>query len=236
MARKFSRILLKVSGEALAGEKGAGFDEATMEAICSGIKTAWQEGVQIGVVIGGGNFWRGRSSGSMERTCADKIGMLATVMNALALADCLRTVGVPAKVMTSVAMPQVAAVFTRDDAVAALEAGQVVVFGGGTGCPFFSTDTASALRGLEINADAMFKATMVDGVYDKDPKKYPDAVRYDTLTFTRVLQDRLAVMDGTAATLCRDNKLDIMVFDLSDPANIARAARGEAVGTLVTEG
>lgn len=236
MARKFSRILLKVSGEALAGEKGAGFDEATMEAICGGIKTAWQEGVQIGVVVGGGNFWRGRSSGSMERTCADKIGMLATVMNALALADCLRTVGVPAKVMTSVAMPQVAAVFTRDDAVAALEAGQVVVFGGGTGCPFFSTDTASALRGLEINADAMFKATMVDGVYDKDPKKYPDAVRYDTLTFTRVLQDRLAVMDGTAATLCRDNKLDIMVFDLSDPANIARAARGEAVGTLVTEG
>lgn len=236
MARKFSRILLKVSGEALAGEKGAGFDEATMEAICGGIKTAWKEGVQIGVVVGGGNFWRGRSSGSMERTCADKIGMLATVMNALALADCLRTVGVPAKVMTSVAMPQVAAVFTRDDAVAALEAGQVVVFGGGTGCPFFSTDTASALRGLEINADAMFKATMVDGVYDKDPKKYPDAVRYDTLTFTRVLQDRLAVMDGTAATLCRDNKLDIMVFDLSDPANIARAARGEAVGTLVTEG
>ena len=235
MEKRFNRILLKVSGEALAGEKGTGFDEPTMESICMGIKAAYDEGVQIGVVVGGGNFWRGRSSGKMERTCADKIGMLATVMNALALADCLQNVGVPAKVMTSVAMPQVAGVFTRDEAVAALQAGQVVIFGGGTGCPFFSTDTASALRGLEIGADAMFKATMVDGVYDKDPKKYPDAVRYDKLSFTKVLADRLQVMDGTAATLCRENKLDIMVFDLSDPANIARAARGESVGTLVTE-
>ena len=235
MAKKFNRILLKVSGEALAGEKGTGFDEPTMESICSGIKAAYDEGVQIGVVVGGGNFWRGRSSGKIERTCADNIGMLATVMNALALADCLQNAGVPAKVMTSVAMPQVASVFTRDDAVAALEAGQVVIFGGGTGCPFFSTDTASALRGLEIGADAMFKATMVDGVYNKDPKKNPDAVRYEKLSFTKVLQDRLQVMDGTAATLCRENKLDIMVFDLSDPANIARAVRGESVGTLVTE-
>ena len=236
MANKFKRILLKVSGEALAGSKGAGFDQPTMDAICQGVKEAYKEGVQIGIVVGGGNFWRGRSSGKMEHTCADKIGMLATVMNALALADSLKQAGLPAQVMTSVAMPQVAPTFTSEAAVAALEAGNVVVFGGGTGCPFFSTDTASALRGLEIGADAMFKATMVDGVYDKDPKKYPDAVRYDTLTFSKVLEDRLQVMDGTAATLCRENKLDIFVFDLSDPSNIARAVRGEVVGTLVTEG
>lgn len=232
---KYKRILLKLSGEALAGDKGMGIDFDVATKICESIKKCSELGVELAIVVGGGNFWRGRSSGKMERTCADKIGMLATVMNALALADCLQNVGVPAKVMTSVAMPQVASVFTRDEAVAALQAGQVVIFGGGTGCPFFSTDTASALRGLEIGADAMFKATMVDGVYDKDPKKHPDAVRYDKLSFTKVLADRLQVMDGTAATLCRENKLDIMVFDLSDPANIARAARGESVGTLVTE-
>ena len=235
METKYKRILLKVSGEALAGAKGTGFDDETMRSICSGIKQAYELGVQIGVVVGGGNFWRGRSSGEMERTCADKIGMLATVMNALAVTDALRQQGVPAVVMTSSFMPQVAEVFTSDKAIAALQSGQVVVFGGGTGNPIFSTDTASALRALEIGADAMFKATMVDGVYDKDPHKYPDAVRYDTLTFTRVLDERLAVMDSTAATLCRDNHLPILVFDLGEPANIAKALRGEAVGTLVQE-
>ena len=235
MEKRFNRILLKVSGEALAGEKGTGFDEPTMESICMGIKAAYDEGVQIGVVVGGGNFWRGRSSGKMERTCADKIGMLATVMNALALADCLQNVGVPAKVMTSVAMPQVAGVFTRDEAVAALQAGQVVIFGGGTGCPFFSTDTASALRGLEIGADAMFKATMVDGVYDKDPKKYPDAKRYSTVSFSQVLAQNLNVMDMTAASLCRESKIPIVVFDLSDPENICRALCGYDIGTIVKE-
>ena len=161
--------------------------------------------------------------------------MLATVMNCLAVSDMLRQLGVESTVQTAMAMPQVAAPFVRDEAVKALEAGQVVLFGGGTGNPFFSTDTASALRALEIGADAMFKATMVDGVYDKDPHKYPDAVRYDTLTFTRVLEDRLAVMDGTAASLCRDNGLPVLVFDLGQPENIARAVRGDAVGTLVKE-
>ena len=185
--------------------------------------------------MGGGNFWRGRSSGKMDRMDADKIGMLATVMNALALKDALRQAGVPAVVMTSAVMPQVAETFTSDKAIAALESGKVVVFGGGTGNPIFSTDTASALRALEISADIMLKATMVDGVYDKDPHRYPDAVRYDTLTFTRVLDERLAVMDSTAATLCRDNGLPILVFDLADPENIARAVAGESVGTLVKE-
>ena len=161
--------------------------------------------------------------------------MLATVMNALAVKDALRQQGVPAVVMTSSFMPQVAEVFTSDKAIAALESGKIVVFGGGTGNPIFSTDTASALRALEIGADAMFKATMVDGVYDKDPHKYADAVRYDTLTFTRVLDERLAVMDSTAATLCRDNGLPILVFDLGEPANIAKALQGEVVGTLVKE-
>ena len=200
MAIQYKRILLKVSGEALSGPKGTGFDEETIASICAGIKAAHDLGAQIGIVVGGGNFWRGRSSGKMD-------GMLATVMNALAVKDALRQQGVPAVVMTSSFMPQVAEVFTSDKAIAALESGKIVVFGGGTGNPIFSTDTASALRALEIGADAMFKATMVDGVYDKDPHKYADAVRYDTLTFTRVLDERLAVMDSTAATLCRDNSL-----------------------------
>ncbi|WP_294539995.1 UMP kinase [uncultured Gemmiger sp.] len=235
MENRYNRILLKLSGEALAGSKGAGFDEATIASICAGVKQAHDLGVQIGIVVGGGNFWRGRSSGKMDRMDADKIGMLATVMNALAVKDALRQQGVPAVVMTSAVMPQVAETFTSDKAIAALEEGKVVVFGGGTGNPIFSTDTASALRALEIGADAMLKATMVDGVYDKDPHKYPDAVRYDTLTFTRVLDERLAVMDSTAASLCRDNALPILVFDLGDGSNIARAVRGEKIGTLVSE-
>ena len=236
MALKYQRILLKISGEALGGEKGMGFDEATIASICAGIKAAYDLGAQIGIVVGGGNFWRGRSSGKMDRMDADKIGMLATVMNAIAVKDALRQQGVPAVVMTSSAMPQVADTFRSDKAIAELEAGKIVVFGGGTGNPFFSTDTATALRAVEVSADVMFKATMVDGVYDKDPHKYADAKKYDTLTFTKVLEDQLAVMDGTAATLCRDNKLPILVFDLADPDNIARAVQGENVGTLVYEG
>ena len=236
MALKYKRILLKISGEALGGEKGMGFDEPTMDAICGGVKKAHELGVQIGIVVGGGNFWRGRSSGKMERTLADKIGMLATVMNALAVSDKLEQLGVPTEVFTSITMPQVAPAFTRKDALRAMDEGKIAVFGGGTGNPFFSTDTATALRAVEVSADVMFKATMVDGVYDKDPHKYPDAKKYDTLTFTKVLEDQLAVMDGTAATMCRDNKLPILVFDLADPDNIARAVQGENVGTLVYEG
>ena len=232
---KYKRVLLKLSGEALAGDKGTGFDEATCVPVAKQIKDLVDAGTEVAIVIGGGNFWRGRSSGKMDRMDADKIGMLATVMNAIAVKDALRQQGVPAVVMTSSAMPQVADTFRSDKAIAELEAGKIVVFGGGTGNPIFSTDTASALRALEIGADAMFKATMVDGVYDKDPHKYADAVRYDTLTFTRVLDERLAVMDSTAATLCRDNGLPILVFDLGQPANIAKAVKGESVGTLVRE-
>ncbi len=235
MGLKYNRILLKISGEALGGEKGMGFDEAAMDAICGGVKKAYDLGVQIGIVVGGGNFWRGRTSGRMERTLADKIGMLATVMNALAVSDKLAQLGVPSEVYSSIEMPKVAPVFDRRAALAAMEEGRVAVFGGGTGNPFFSTDTATALRAVEVSADVMFKATMVDGVYDKDPHKYPDAKKYDTLTFSKVLEDQLAVMDGTAATLCRDNRLPILVFDLADPDNIARAVQGENVGTLVYE-
>ena len=217
MGLKYNRILLKISGEALGGEKGMGFDEAAMDAICGGVKKAYDLGVQIGIVVGGGNFWRGRTSGRMERTLADKIGMLATVMNALAVSDKLAQLGVPSEVFSSIEMPKVAPVFDRRAALAAMEEGRVAVFGGGTGNPFFSTDTATALRAVEVSADVMFKATMVDGVYDKDPHKYPDAKKYDTLTFSKVLEDQLAVMDGTAATLCRDNRLPILVQPAAHP-------------------
>ena len=236
MGLKYNRILLKISGEALGGEKGTGFDDPTMEAICLGVKKAHDLGAEIGIVVGGGNFWRGRSSGKMERTLADKIGMLATVMNALAVSDKLNQLEVPTEVFTSITMPQVAQPFTRNGALEAMAAGKIAIFGGGTGNPFFSTATATALRAVEVSADIMFKATMVDGVYDKDPHKYPDAKKYETLTFTKVLEDQLGVMDGTAATLCRENKLPILVFDLADPDNIPRAVQGEAVGTLVYEG
>lgn len=232
---KYKRILLKLSGEALAGEKKAGLDADTMKAVCGGIKKAHDLGAEIGIVVGGGNFWRGRTGGDMERTTADKIGMLATVMNALAVADTLRQLGAPACVMSALEMNQVAEPFVRDNAVRHLQNGEIVVFGGGTGNPFFSTDTGSTLRACEIGADIMFKLTMVDGVYDKDPHKYPDAVRYDTLTFTRVLNEQLAVMDSTAATMCRDNHLPILVFDISDPDNIVKAVQGQPIGTLVTE-
>ena len=229
----YKRILLKLSGEVLAGEQKHGFDFDVIENVCSYIKRCVEEGVQVAIVVGGGNFWRGRSSGSMDRTKADSIGMLATVMNSIALADTLNGLGVEARVMSAVEMTNVAEPFVRDEAVRHLEAGRVVVFGGGTGSPFFSTDTAAALRAAEIGADVIFKATKVDGVYDKDPGKYSDAVMYDELTHSEVLAKGLAVMDAAAASLCRDNGIKILVFNLSDPENIIRALRGEKVGTLV---
>ena len=237
-AQKYKRVLIKISGEALAGDKHFGLNFDVIGPVCDVIKKCNEEGCEIGIVVGGGNFWRGvkDGGGKMERTLADKIGMLATVMNALAVSDKLEQLGVPTEVFTSITMPQVAPAFTRKDALRAMGEGKIAIFGGGTGNPFFSTDTTTALRAVEVSADIMFKATMVDGVYDKDPHKYPDARKYETLTFTKVLEDRLAVMDGTAATLCRDNKLPILVFDLADPDNIARAVQGENVGTLVYEG
>ena len=235
MAVKYKRILLKLSGEALSGDKGFGLDVDTIQQICEGIKKAYDMGVEIGIVVGGGNFWRGRSSGDMERVRADQIGMLATVMNALAVADALEHMGVDVRVQTALTMQQVAEPYIRNRATRHLEKGRVVIFACGTGNPYFSTDTTSALRAAEIGADIIFKATMVDGVYNKDPKKYPDAVKYDSLSFTNVLTDQLAVMDSTAASMCRDNHLPILVFDIKDPDNIARAAAGETIGTLVTE-
>lgn len=235
MSIKYRRILLKLSGEALAGDKGFGLDVETIHRICEGIREAHDLGAQIGIVVGGGNFWRGRSSGEMERTRADQIGMLATAMNALAVADALEHLGVGVRVQTAIAMQQVAEPYIRNRAIRHMEKGRVVIFGCGTGNPFFSTDTAAALRAAEINADVIFKATMVDGVYDKDPKKHPDAKKYDALTFSRVLSEQLAVMDSTAATMCRDNGLPILVFDILHPENIAKAAAGEPIGTLVAE-
>ena len=231
----YKRILLKLSGEVLAGPDGKGIDFSTVNKICKAVKECADLGVEIGLVVGGGNFWRGRSSGEMDRTRADHMGMLATTMNALALADALEQMGVNVRVQTAITMQQVAEPYIRNRAVRHLEKGRVVIFGCGTGNPFFSTDTAAALRAAEINAEIIFKATNVDGVYDKDPNKYPDAVKYDTLTHTEILQKGLAVMDSTAASLCRDNGISILVFNLSDPQNIVRAVVGENVGTVVKE-
>ena len=185
--------------------------------------------------MGGGNLWRGRSSGAMDRTRADHIGMLATTMNALALADALEAVGVEVRVQTAVTMQQFAEPYIRNKALNHFKKGRAVIFGCGTGNPFFSTDTAAALRAVETEADIMFKATLVDGVYDKDPHKYPDAVKYDRLTFSQVLSGELGVMDSTAATMCRDNKMDMLVFDLSRPDNIYDAVMGKNIGTVVSE-
>lgn len=233
MELKYKRVLLKVSGEALAGDKKTGFDFDVINPICKAVKRCTDAGIEVGIVVGGGNLWRGRSSGAMDRTRADHIGMLATAMNALALADALESLGVETRVQTALHMTSVAEPYIRGRAVRHLEKGRVVIFGCGTGNPFFSTDTAAALRAAEIEADVLMKATMVDGVYDKDPHKYADAKKYETLTFTDVVTKQLGVMDATAAALCRDNKTTMLVFDLSRPDNIFDACMGENIGTLV---
>ena len=236
MGLKYKRILLKLSGEALSGEQIFGLDYDVVQRICESIKKCTELGAEVAIVVGGGNFWRGRSSGKMDRTRADHMGMLGTVINALALADALEQLEVPVRVQTAIAMQQVAEPYVRGRAVRHLEKGRVVVFGCGTGNPFFSTDTASSLRAAEIGAQIMMKATMVDGVYDKDPHKYDDAVKYDTLTFSEVLNKELAVMDMTAASMCKDNHIPVLVFDIGQPDNLVRAVQGEDIGTLVTEG
>ena len=233
MSLKYHRVLLKLSGEALAGDKKFGIDYDVVSDICKSIKKCVDQGVQMGIVVGGGNFFRGRSAGEMDRTRADHMGMLATVMNSLALADALEQLGIPVRVQTAITMQQIAEPYIRNKAVRHLEKGRIVIFGCGTGSPFFSTDTTASLRAAEIGADVVMKATMVDGVYDKDPHKYPDAVKYDTLTFTDVLTQNLAVMDATAASMCKDNGLPLLVFNLSDPHNIVAAVKGETIGTLV---
>lgn len=233
MAPVYKRILLKLSGEVLAGDEKKGIDFDTVENICSAVKQVTELGVQVGIVVGGGNFWRGRSSGKMDRTRADHMGMLATVMNSLALCDCLEQMGVPVRVQTAIEMRQIAEPYIRNKATRHFEKGRVVIFGCGTGNPFFTTDTAAALRAAEIDADIIFKATNVEGVYDKDPNKYPDAVKYDELTHNEVLSKGLAVMDSTAASLCRDNGIAILVFNLNNPQNIVDAVCGKKIGTIV---
>lgn len=232
----YKRVLIKVSGEALAGGNSTGLDFAFIDEVCKAVKQCVDMGAQVAIVVGGGNFWRGLKNGEghMERSKADHMGMLATVMNALAVSDRMEQQGMSVKVMTSVAMTTFADVYTRRDAVAALENGTVVIFGGGTGNPFFSTDTAAALRACELAADAILLAKNVDGVYTADPRTDPTAVKYDSVPYAEVLEKHLNVMDMTATSLAMDNKIPAVVFPLADPENIVRAVLGENVGTTVT--
>lgn len=234
MSIAYKRILLKLSGEVLAGEADKGIDNDTVLKICKSVKKVADMGVEVAIVVGGGNFWRGRTSEHMDRTRADHIGMLATAMNSLALCDALEQLGANVRVQTAIEMRQIAEPYIRNKAIRHFEKGRIVIFGCGTGSPFFSTDTAAALRSVEINADALFKATNVDGVYDKDPNKYPDAVKFDTVSFQEVITRDLKVMDSTAFSLCKDNDMPIIVFNLNDPENIVKAVSGEKIGTTVT--
>lgn len=233
MQPKYKRVLLKLSGEALAGENKHGIDFATVLEICKPIKKCVDDGIQVGIVVGGGNFWRGRSSGQMDRTRVDHMGMIATVMNALGVADALEQLGVQVRVQTAISMQQIAEPYIRNRAVRHLEKGRVVVFGCGTGNPFFSTDTAAALRAAEIDADIIIKATMVDAVYDSDPKKNPNAIKYDELNFSDIINRGLGVMDSTAASLCKDNNIPILVLSINNPGNIYNAIYGKKIGTIV---
>ncbi|MBQ4568730.1 MAG: UMP kinase [Ruminococcus sp.] len=233
MEPKYKRILLKLSGESLAGNQKSGIDFDTVLKICEPIKKCVDIGVQVAIVVGGGNFWRGRTSGKMDRTRADHMGMLATSINALGVCDALEQLGVDTRVQTAISMREIAEPYIRGKAIRHLEKGRVVVFGCGTGNPFFSTDTAASLRAAEIEADIIMKATMVDGVYDSDPKKNENAVKYDNLSFSEVVEKQLQVMDGTAATMCRENEIPILVFSIERPMNIYDAVCGENIGTLV---
>ena len=232
---KYKRVLLKLSGEALAGGKETGLDLPTVENICKSIKKAFDAGAEIGIVVGGGNFWRGRDSAGNDRARADHIGMLATTMNALYVADVLEGLGCLVRVQTAIAMRQVAEPFILGKAIRHFEKGRIVIFGCGTGNPFFSTDSAASLRAAELKADIILKATMVDGIYDKDPKKFPDAKKFDTLTHHDILVKKLEVMDSAAAAICIDNNIPVIVFNLDRPDNIYDAIMGGKVGTLVTK-
>jgi len=233
--KKYKRILLKISGEALSGKKGSGFDFDFTNRISNEIKEIVEMGVQVGLVVGGGNIWRGRTGEGMDRTTADYMGMLATCINALALQDSLENIGVLTRVQTAIEMREVAEPFIRRRAMRHLEKGRVVIFAAGTGNPYFSTDTTAALRAAEIEADVILLAKNVDAVYDKDPNKYKDAKKYDKLTYIEVLDQGLQVMDSTATSLCMDNNIPIHVFALEQEGNIKRAVLGEKIGTLVSK-
>ncbi len=233
MGVKYKRVLLKVSGEALAGTKGFGLCSETIGKITDTIKSCIDEGVEIAIVVGGGNFWRGRTGENMDRTRADHMGMLATVINALALCDALEQRGVPTRVQTAIEMRAIAEPYIRGKAERHLEKGRVVIFGCGTGNPYFSTDTTAALRAAEIGAEIILLAKKVDAVYDSDPNINKDAVKFDHLKYIDVLNRGLGVMDSTATSLCMDNSIPIRVFGLNDPENIKRAIHGEEIGTIV---
>ena len=230
---KYNRILIKLSGETLASPDGKGIDFNSVLDICKEIKTCYDEGCEISIVVGGGNFWRGRTHKNMDSCTADHIGMLGTTMNALALQDGFTQIGITSRVQTSIEMRQIAEFYIKNRAVRHLEKNRIVIFGCGTGNPFFSTDTAAALRAAEINADIIFKATKVDGVYTADPKKDMNAIKFDEITYIDVLNKKLNVMDSTATSLCMDNNIPILVFDVYKKGNLLKAAKGEKIGTLV---
>ena len=231
----YKRVLLKISGEALAGDKHTGLDFEVIGQVCDVIKECLDMGVQVGLVVGGGNFWRGakNSGGAMERTRADHMGMLATVMNALALQDAFERHGIFSRVQSAINMQEVSEPYIRRRAIRHMEKGRVVILAAGTGNPYFTTDTTAALRACELDVDVLMKATKVDGVYDSDPKKNPDAKRYDRVSYMEVLSKGLNVMDSTATSLCMDNDVPMIVFDLTVKGNISRALKGEDVGTTV---
>lgn len=237
MGTAYRRILLKLSGEALMGDLSYGIDPNIVQTIAEEVSEVISSGVQIAIVVGGGNIFRGikGSAAGMDRATADYIGMIATVMNAMTLQDALERIGVPTRVQTAISMQEVAEPYIRRRAIRHLEKNRVVIFGAGSGNPFFTTDTTAALRAAEINAEVVFKATKVDGVYDSDPKINPQAKRFNTLTYGHVLAHDLKVMDSTAIALCKDNSIPIMVFDLSVRGNIQRAVMGESIGTIVGE-
>ena len=234
---KYRRVLLKISGEALAGDQGRGLDFDVIGQVCEVVKACRDLGVQIGIVVGGGNFWRGQKDGGdrMERTRADHMGMLATAINALAVADMLEQRGVEVRVQTAIEMRSIAEPYIRSRAIRHLDKGRVVIFGCGTGNPFFSTDTAAVLRAAEIDADVILLAKNIDGVYSADPNKDPTAVKYDSISYDDVLAQHLQVMDSTATSLSMDNKIPVLLFALKDPQNILRAVMGEKIGTIVKE-
>lgn len=235
MGIKYRRVLLKLSGEALMGELGYGIDPSVVQDIATEVAEVVGEGVQMAIVVGGGNIFRGikASAAGMDRATADYIGMIATVMNAMTLQDALERMGIPTRVQTAIAMQEVAEPYIRRRAIRHLEKGRVVIFGAGSGNPFFTTDTTAALRAAEIDAEVIFKATKVDGIYDCDPHKNPTARRFQSLTYSYVLTHDLRVMDSTAIALCKENNIPIMVFDLTVRGNIHRAVQGESVGTIV---
>ena len=232
---KYKRVLLKLSGEALAGEKKVGIDAQTVGKVCDQVKHLVELGVEVAIVVGGGNFWRGKFGHDMERTTSDYMGMLATTMNGLALQDALEARGIYTRLQTAIEMREIAEPYIKRKALKHLEKGRVVIFGAGTGNPFFTTDTAAALRAAEIEAEVILVGKTIDGVYSEDPKINKDSIKYDEITYLDILNKNLKVMDSTAISLCRDNDIELVVFAIEEPENIIKAVKGEKVGTFIHE-